>query len=317
MNMPQISVRCANVTDIETDVLGLKYAQAFHGADASVARQLRDLRPDFSVRPGSYASFVSNSVIAARHILFVGVPELHRFTYGPIRAFGRDAVRFTAKEFPAALTLTLTIHGVGYGLDERESFLAQLGGIFEAFESHEFGSLKQVVIVERNPERAKRLAVILDSAIGSTGRAAKGKGAVSTTVDAGVKSEAKRHVFVAMPFNDEMQDVFEFGIKDPINACGLLCERVDMAVFTGDILERIKERISSASLVVADLTTSNANVFLEVGYAWGKGTPTLLVARTGEQLKFDVKTQRVVFYPNIRELKKLMEHDLKAMLSGR
>ena len=57
----------------------------------------------------------------------------------------------------------------------------------------------------------------------------------------------------------------------------------------GHILDRIKLRIETATLVIADLTGANANVYLEVGYAWGKNRPTLLLAKVGDELKFDVR----------------------------
>ncbi len=85
-----------------------------------------------------------------------------------------------------------------------------------------------------------------------------------------------------MPFKNDLEDVYVFGIQGPINDAGYLCERVDMLSFTGDILERTKSRIQTSSLVVADLTGANLNVYLEVGYAWGKRRPTLLLARTSE-----------------------------------
>jgi hypothetical protein len=122
--------------------------------------------------------------------------------------------------------------------------------------------------------------------------------------DAGASSNLKQHVFVAMPYDLAMEDVFEFGIREPVNAAGCLCERCDRSVFTGDVLERIKLRIATATVVVADMSGSNPNVYLEVGYAWGKGVPTLLVARDGEELKFDVKTHRCVYYKNISHLRK-------------
>ena len=107
-----------------------------------------------------------------------------------------------------------------------------------------------------------------------------------------------------MPFAKDMEDVYIFGIQDPVNAAGYLCERVDMATFTGDILERIKSRIDTAALVVADLTGGNPNVYLEVGYAWGKGRSTILLAKQGDNLKFDVRGQRCIIYESIFDLKK-------------
>ena len=117
-----------------------------------------------------------------------------------------------------------------------------------------------------------------------------------------------------MPYNDEMEDIYEFGIREPVNEAGCLCERCDHDIFTGDILDRIKERITTANVVVADMTGSNPNVYLEVGYAWGKGIPTLLVARDGEELKFDVKTQKCLYYKNITHLRKqLMQFMLRLL----
>jgi hypothetical protein len=65
--------------------------------------------------------------------------------------------------------------------------------------------------------------------------------------------------------------------------------------------------------VIADLTGSNPNVYLEVGYAWGKGRPTLLLSQNLEDLTFDVKSQRCILYKTIRELARKLETDLSAM----
>jgi hypothetical protein len=85
---------------------------------------------------------------------------------------------------------------------------------------------------------------------------------------------------------------------------------MDMAAFTGDILTRVMSRIESAALVIADLSGANANVYLEVGYAWGKGRPTLLLAKAGNELKFDVRGQRCILYENIVGLAKQLQSDL-------
>ena len=71
--------------------------------------------------------------------------------------------------------------------------------------------------------------------------------------------------------------------KSP-NAVGFLCERADLASFTGDVIAWVKDRIGSAALVVADLTAANPNVYLEVGYAWGRGVNTVLVVAHGDEL---------------------------------
>lgn len=82
----------------------------------------------------------------------------------------------------------------------------------------------------------------------------------------------------------------------------MLCERIDQEAFTGDILARLKERIESASVVIAELIGANPNVYLEVGYVWGRSRPTLLLVKSAEELRFDVRGQRCLTYERIREL---------------
>ena len=86
-----------------------------------------------------------------------------------------------------------------------------------------------------------------------------------------------------MPFASEFSDLFEYGIQRPVRDLGFLCERVDQDVFTGDILERIKSQIEASAAIIAVLTGANPNVYLEVGYAWGKGRPTILITDDAEE----------------------------------
>lgn len=92
---------------------------------------------------------------------------------------------------------------------------------------------------------------------------------------------------------------------------GFLCERIDNESFTGDILDRVKKRIETAAVVIADLTSANPNVYLEVGYAWGKNRPTKLLAKEGEELKFDVRGQRCLKYERIKDLELSLMKELR------
>jgi hypothetical protein len=88
-----------------------------------------------------------------------------------------------------------------------------------------------------------------------------------------------------------------------------------LASFTGDVIVWVKDRIASAALVIADLTSANPNVYLEVGYAWGRGVRTVLVAAQGDELKFDVRSQRVLVFRSIRHLEELLTNELKALIA--
>jgi hypothetical protein len=312
------SIQVANekIEDFACDVLVLKYAQGFHGADAAIADLLTDSfagETRIAPLPGEYVLLPGNGRIAAKYALFVGVPRLLKFGYGQIREFVRYALQIVAQRLPQARHVAMTMHGIGYGLDERESFLSQLGGLlgFIQMEPARFESY-QFTFVEKNPKRAKRLAAMVAENTNAP-ETANAPQPPAPEIQAGLESEKKPHVFVAMPFSLEMEDVFIFGIQGPVNAAGYLCERVDMDIFTGDIVARILERIQTATLVIADLTGANANAYLEVGYAWGKGVPTLLLTRREEDLKFDVKSQRCIIYKNISDLARKIEQDLKCL----
>jgi len=129
--------------------------------------------------------------------------------------------------------------------------------------------------------------------------------------EAGYISDKKPVIFVAMPFDKKMDDVFYYGIKGAVNNAGFLCERADQTHFTGDVIDQIKSRINHADLVIADLTQANPNVYLEVGYAWGCGKPTLLIVQEASELKFDVRGQRCLIYNSIRELEELLHKELE------
>ena len=72
----------------------------------------------------------------------------------------------------------------------------------------------------------------------------------------------------------------------------------------------VKDRITNATLVIADLTGGNPNVYLEVGYAWGCGRPTVLVIRDTADLKFDTRGQRCLVYKRIKDLEESLRREL-------
>jgi hypothetical protein len=182
----------------------------------------------------------------------------------------------------------MTLHGPGYGLDETEAALAEIGGLEDAIRAGNVPpALEEVVIVERDAGRVERLADSLTRELGSAplkpGNVwamnvlpgeSEDRGAAGSV---GERSEDKPHVFVAMPFDPAMDDVYHYGIQRVVHERGWLCERLDQTAFTGDVVERIKVRIRTAKVVIAGLTGANPNVYLEVGYAWGVGRPTVFL----------------------------------------
>lgn len=321
-----------DVLAFDADVIALKYAQSFHGVDKKLADSLISSgTPAQQLEPqvGTYRYVETSGHAQAKHALFVGVPPLTMFSYPDIRIFASLVLRGVNQFAPAATHICMTIHGVGYGLDEIEASLAQLEGCLDVIQSAQSAqflpNLRRITIVERNAPRVERLRTAINQYL-ENGRGAKRAVKVardgtylvdsfagnqqSVTVHRGAGAEKASHVFVAMPFDSAMNDVFYYGIEAPIRAAGFLCERMDHVTFTGDIMDWMKRKIESASLVIAEMTGANPNVYLEVGYAWGKDRQTLLLAKSGVNLEFDAKGHRCIFYQSIKDLEGKIQKEM-------
>lgn len=316
-----ISIQELNALQITADVLVLKYAQALYGVDEAVFARLAVLHKNLDRKlppPDDFLLLDDPGSLAVDHVLFVGVVELHQFRYREIRDFGFRALRYLAKSKPQAEHVCFTLHGARYGLDEAEAFKAELAGIVDAIERGlSPTNLKKISIAEINEARAKRLRALLAELLPegmAQSKTVEGFASRSTQTDtlrqAGINSEQKPLIFVAMPFDKKMDDIFHYGIRNAVNQAGFLCERADEVIFTGDILDLIKRRINNATVMIADLTGANPNVYLEVGYAWGLGIPTVLIVQDSQELKFDVRGQRCILYSGIRELEEKLGKEL-------
>lgn len=329
MSRTSISVKVANADALRfrADVLVLKHAQALYGVDKAAfdSFTIAGSSVKLPVR-GTHHFEPAHQIFGVDRVLFIGVESLSDFGYGEIREFGRRAMTILWTERPNTRHVALTIHGVGFGLDENESFESELAGVIEAITQNEYpDDLEEITFVERDKSRSVRLALVLEKLM-PTGRLDRTNNgpldgldipAKQTLRSAGYASASKPRVFVAMPFAEEMSDTFHFGIQGAVNAAGLLAERADLESFTGDVLEWVRNRISSSKLVIADLTASNPNVYLEVGYAWGKGVPTVLIAKANSELKFDVQGQRCIIYSSIRDLEIKLTNELVMLQATR
>jgi hypothetical protein len=325
----KFTVQQNDITSAPSDLLLLKHAKGFHGGDLVVANALmvagvcseREMTP----QTDNFVILETNKTIAPERVMFVGTPHLRDFSYAQMYHFAARAIEILAEqEMPIGL-MTTTIHGVNYGLDAIESFQSLVHGFQAGLAHHPDFRIGEIAFIEKRERTVRILNAALDKLriagppthLGALERPKPAKPskpdvrkqpARKEAIEAEVLSEpVKKHVFVAMPFSEEFQDIYEFGIYEPIRRCGYICERVDEPLFTGDILRRITERISTAEFVVAELTGAKANVYLEVGYAWGKNVPVITVAREGEKLQFDVSTHRCIFYRTIGQLAKELE----------
>jgi hypothetical protein len=316
----------ANVLEYSCDLMVLKYAQALHGADRAAVAALRPSMPHITEdlpKVGDFKFIKTSGKLGSAQVLLIGVPPIRDFGYRQMRDFGRTVLSVLRDHLPAVSHVALTVHGPERGLDELECFDSLLAGLLDAlFAGETPPTLSDLAIVERVRRRVKRFDEALDRIIRNRTLEIDPSGNLTLELEpaatqriraAGYASEAKPLVFVAMPFRDDMRDHYDYGILNAAEKAGFLCERADDASFTGDILQWVKNRIDVAKVVVADLSYMNPNVYLELGYAWGRNKPTILLVNDGDALPFDVQGQRCLIYKRIKDIEITLAKELAAI----
>jgi hypothetical protein len=323
----EIGVANIDITQVRADLVVVKHADGFYGADKVVADAVGF---DGYVKNGE-SLFVKATAMASPEVLFIGVGPLSDFRYEKIQSFGSAAVLLT-RDRPIR-HLALTIHGPGYGLDPEQAFLSMIAGIIAEW-ARGATSLNKITVVERSPKRYQLLSRLLQDQQKNFGlprgpdlhsirltelaqdRAKIEQAAADTNIiQFGARAERKPRLFVAMPFADEFFDEYEIGFCEAAKASNFLCERLDLEHFTGDVISEIKKRIVESQGVIALLNGHNPNVFLEVGFSLAHNKPTIMVAKEGVKLPFDVSSQRCIIYRNISHLRDQLAKTIAALLS--
>jgi hypothetical protein len=307
-----INVVQGDAVSFPADVLVVKHAQIIFGLDRAVAERYAENRGDpnqFILPPGEISLFPSLGAVAAQHILAAGVLPHYQLGYSDIRTFGRDTIVALSQRAPTAAHFVTTVHGLHgsrYYLDEAEAVTAQIAGYIDALVTSSVSCrLNKITIIECIPDRAKRISKRVQELFPD--------GLLINGNSVNMQANGKPSIFVAMPFRIDFEDVFEYGILSAAHSAGYICERADKEIYTGDVLNWVKERIRLAELVIADVTDANPNVYLEVGFAWGAGVKTLLVVRDTKHLKFDLQGQRCLEYSTIKQLNQLLIAELPVL----
>src|SRR4051795_12032243 len=116
-------------------------------------------------------------------------------------------------------------------------------------------------------------------------------------------SDRKRTCFVVMPFGEkkdldgqdiDFDDIYRFFFKKAIEDLGIECIRCDEIQEAGSIHEKMFEHIYQADVVVVDITTSNANVYYELGVRHSLARRvTVLIRRKGTVIPFNIQGLQV------------------------
>jgi hypothetical protein len=325
-----VEVVAGDALNYTADVLAVKYSSASSGLGAQVRKYLPE---DVGILPEAdgYRLWSGRGIAQAEYILMLGAPPTWSLRYPQLRDLGRRFLEALWEQGLDVQHLTTTAHGLraAAGIDEVEGFRSLLLGIADAYAAGRYPpTLKRITFVEKDENRVRLLQDALRQFLPIeppiTARGLKTETG-TMAVMAGPESfepefrkpeadETTPHVFVAMPFSNDYDDQFYLAIRPCVKEMGFLCERMDLDTFTGDIMNRMLERIRTARLMIALLDGGNPNVYLEVGYAWGVETQTVLVAHEGEPLPFDVRGHRVLIYDKIYLLKEMLADELKRLV---
>ncbi|MBY6414294.1 hypothetical protein HQ346_21590 [Rhodococcus sp. BP-252] len=103
--------------------------------------------------------------------------------------------------------------------------------------------------------------------------------------------------FVMQPFQAPLGGYYESIFLPAIEQTGLTAVRADADIFgTGKIIDQIWRGIRNATVLIAELTTKNPNVFYELGLAHALQKPVILVSSNQDDVPFDLRHIRVILY---------------------
>jgi len=109
--------------------------------------------------------------------------------------------------------------------------------------------------------------------------------------------------FYVAPIGDEGSDIRKNSDTVLNHLIRPICESLDFKVIRVDELnsvdninQTIIDQLTTADLVIADMTGHNPNVFYEFGYRQAKGLPLIPIITEGETIPFDVSTLRTIQY---------------------
>ena len=123
--------------------------------------------------------------------------------------------------------------------------------------------------------------------------------------------------FVVMQFTEEYTALYKEVIEPVCTDFGYQVIRGDNVYTNGLIIEDITRSIRECSIVIADITPNNANVYYELGFAHGIGKPAILLSdRNRDKLPFDISGFRLLFYDNTIGGKTAVEEALRKHLDA-
>ncbi len=128
-----------------------------------------------------------------------------------------------------------------------------------------------------------------------------------------------KRAFVAMWFDDSMNDYYKNGIKKAIEEAGYIPVRIDLQDFNEKICDEIIAEIKRTKFLIADFSGLRSGVFFEAGFAKGLGREVICTVRKAdvEKLKehFDTRQYKHIIYDSPEDLRKKLFNRICATIA--
>jgi hypothetical protein len=124
--------------------------------------------------------------------------------------------------------------------------------------------------------------------------------------------------FVAMWFDDSMNDAWLGGFEPGIRAAGFRPVRMDKEDYVGGITDEIMAQIRRSRFVVVDYTGHRNSVYFEAGFAAGIGLMVIQTCRADEidKLHFDIRHLSTLPWKSPTELAEGLDRRIRAVVGA-
>jgi hypothetical protein len=127
-----------------------------------------------------------------------------------------------------------------------------------------------------------------------------------------------KQAFVAMWFNNSMDDYYENGIVKAIEAARYKPRRIDSKDFNNKICDEIIAEIKRSKFLVADFSGLRTGVFFEAGFAKGLGMEVIFTIKKKDIKKlkehFDTRQYNHIVYDSPEDLYKQLKNRIDATI---
>lgn len=128
-----------------------------------------------------------------------------------------------------------------------------------------------------------------------------------------------KRAFVAMWFDESMNDYYKDGIKKAIEEAGYVPVRIDLQDFNEKICDEIIAEIKRTKFLIADFSKLRSGVFFEAGFAKGLGREVIFTVREADieelKLHFDTRQYNHIVYNSPEDLRKKLYNRICATIA--